>query len=204
LVSDNYAKLVSKNLEALYNNIADGLEDALGAKKAGNEFSFRAFGKDCRIGPHGIFLDNEKQTGVLGILISLYGLHASHRPCVMEPFKAFKEFADTMPYVAAFATHTEQILVPEVAKIKRLRNKIMNQLDGQDAPVEIPGDFTMVLYPLPKIALCYIFYEADEDFQAAVTCLYSGNASCFMPVDGLADVGEYTSGRILEIAARER
>jgi hypothetical protein len=90
LVSDNYAKLVSKNLEALYNNIPDGLEDALGAKKVGNEFFFRAFGKDCHISPHGIFLDNDKQTGVLGILISLYGLHASHKPFVMNPLKHLK------------------------------------------------------------------------------------------------------------------
>ncbi len=204
MVSDNYTKLVSKNLEALYNKTSDGLEDALNAKKAGNEFFFRAFGKDCRISPHGIFLDKDKQTGVLGILISLYGLYTTHRPCVLEPFKAFKEFADTMPYVPAFANHTEQILVPEVHKIRILRKKIINQLNGQDAPVEIPGDFSMVLYPLPKIALCYIFYEADEDFEAGVTCLFSSNASCFMPVDGLADVGEYSSRRILEIAAQDR
>jgi hypothetical protein len=203
-VSDNYAKLVVKNLEALYENLPEGFEAALDAKKVGNDFIFRAFGKDCRISPHGIFLDQEKQTGVLGILISLYGLHANHRPCVLEPFKAFKEFADTMPYVAAFATHTEQILVPEVNKIKRLRHKIIHQLDGHDAPAEIPGDFSMVLYPFPKIALCYIFYEADEDFEAGVTCLYSSNAFSFMPVDGLADIGEYASRRILEIVAWER
>ena len=53
--------------------------------------------------------------------------------------------------------------------------------------------------PLPKIALCYVFYEADEEFPPSVTCLYSHNAHLFMPTDGLADVGEYTSRTILDL-----
>jgi hypothetical protein len=57
-----------------------------------------------------------------------------------------------------------------------------------------------VVRPLPKIFLCYIFYEADEEFPPSATCLYSNNANRFMPVDGLADVGEYTSKRILDLA----
>jgi hypothetical protein len=32
-----------------------------------------------------------------------------------------------------------------------------------------------------------------------VVCLYSSNANRFMPMDGLADVGEYTSKTILEL-----
>ena len=34
----------------------------------------------------------------------------------------------------------------------------------------------------------------------SVTCLYSHNADQFMPVDGLADTGEYTSKKILDLA----
>ena len=50
-----------------------------------------------------------------------------------------------------------------------------------------------------KKLYCYILYEADEDFPAAVTCLYSSNADRFMPMDGLADVGEYTSKKIIDL-----
>jgi hypothetical protein len=56
-----------------------------------------------------------------------------------------------------------------------------------------------VVHPLPKIALCYIVYKADEDFPASVTCLFSANAHRFLPTDALADTGEYTSKKILEI-----
>ena len=74
--------------------------------------------------------------------------------------------------------------------------KIFN---GKEAPDGISGDFSFIVYPLPKIALCYIFYEADDDFPASVKCLYSNNAQQFLSVDGLADVGEYCSKKILEL-----
>jgi hypothetical protein len=140
-----------------------------------------------------------KQTGVTGILISLYALGADPAPFVLTPFRAFKEFPDTAPYVGAFATRTEKVLAPKTSSIEKLKEKIVEGLDGAPCPSDVPGDFNMLLFPLPKIALCYIFYEADEDFPAGVTCLYSSNAASFMPADGLADVGEYTSLRILEI-----
>ena len=118
---------------------------------------------------------------------------------MLEPLKAFKEFPDSAPYVGAFASHTEQILVPAVDRIKARTDRIIKRLDGQSAPASVSGDFTFVVRPLPKIFLCYIFYEADEDFPPSVTCLYSCNANRFMPMDGLADVGEYTSKTILEM-----
>jgi hypothetical protein len=104
-----------------------------------------------------------------------------------------------MPYVGAFITHTQQVLVPHVPRIKEAAGQITEKLNGPTDSFETVGDFSFVVYPLPKIALCYIFYEADEDFPASVTCLFSNNANRFMPVDGLADVGEYTSKTILHL-----
>jgi hypothetical protein len=63
----------------------------------------------------------------------------------------------------------------------------------------VGGDFAFVVYPLPKIALCYIFYMADDDFPASGTCLYSSNARQFLALDALADVGEYTSKKIIDL-----
>jgi hypothetical protein len=126
-------------------------------------------------------------------------LNARPDICVPEPLKAFKEFPDSMPYAGAFTTHTEQLLVPHVAKIKESAQIVTETLKGEEAPVGKGGDFSFIVYPLPKIALCYIFYEADEDFPASVTCLYSNNAQLFLPVDGLADVGEYCSKTILKL-----
>lgn len=200
-MKSNYETIIRQNLELLFTGDLQARCLAADARMEGGALAFRAFGAGCRITPDEIRLDDQTQTGPLGIILSLYALHAVSEPLQMEPFKAFKETPDSAPYAGAFATHTEQILVPKVAHIMENRGKIMERLDGREAPAHIKADAAMVVRPLPKIALCYIFYAADEDFPASVTCLYSHNACRFMPVDGLADVGEYTSRQILAFLA---
>ena len=198
-MNDNYTKIVNDNLTRLYQDLPQDLAGALPADQDGKHFIFEAFGDRCEIGPDGILLGGKKQTSVLGILISLYALHTTTAASVLEPLKAFKDFPNSMPYAGAFVTHTQQILVPYVTEIIEARSLILKHLSGQNAPRSIEGDDAFVVYPLPKIALCYIFYEADEDFPASVTCLYSNNAHSFLPMDALADVGEYTSRKILDL-----
>lgn len=198
-MTDNYAKIVQDNLGRLYGNLPKGLAKNLPGKPEGERFIFDAFGEICVIEPKGISLGEKEHSSVFGILISLYALNACSDICVLSPFKSFKEFPDSMPYAGAFTLHTEQFLVPHVDKIKEAVQSITKTLKGEKAPFEAGGDFSFIVYPLPKIALCYIFYEADDDFPASVTCLYSNNANQFMPIDGLADVGEYTSRKILNL-----
>ena len=199
-MSDNYEKIVADNLGRLYENLPPDLAGRLPAAQEGDAFVFEAFGETCRITPGRIVIGDGGYPPVMGIMISLYALTAKTDPCVPLPLKAFKDFPNTMPYVGAFATHTENILAPHTAAVKKNIARIKTVLKGRDASPDTPGDFNVVVYPLPKIALCYIFYEADEDFPASVNCLYSNNADRFLPIDALADVGEYTSKRIIALA----
>lgn len=198
-MTDNYQKLVLNNLKKLYSPLPPDLATNLPGQQEGQRFTFTAFGEECVIEPQKITLGNKERSSILGILISLYALNANPELCLAEPLKAFKEFPNSMPYIGAFTSHTEQVLVPYVEKIKSNIHRIKATLNGQDAPHSAGGDFSFTLYPLPKIALSYIFYEADEDFPASVKCLYSNNAHRFMPMDGLADVGEYTSKSIIRL-----
>ena len=201
MMIDNYQRLAKANLEQLYGNLPGDLADRLPGEKNRSAYSFGAFGQTCVISPDGITLDGSEPPGVIGILLSLYALNAVPDLPILEPFKAFKAFPDSTPYVGAFASHTEQILVPAVHRIKAKTGLIKERLSGEAAPLSISGDFACVVRPLPKIFLGYIFYEADEDFPPSVTCLYSNNADRFMPIDGLADVGEYTSKTILAMVS---
>jgi len=200
MMLDNYAKIVQDNFEKLYGNLPDDLARTLPAQQDGKNFLFKAFGENCEIRPEGIFLGQARQTGVVGILISLYALNAKPDTCLVAPLKSFKELPNSMPYAGAFVTHTQQILVHHVESIEKSRGRIIEQLNGNNAPAGVEGDFSFVVYPLPKIALCYIFYEADDDFPPSATCLFSNNALSFLSIDALADVGEYTSKKILDIS----
>ncbi|MEH0021189.1 MAG: DUF3786 domain-containing protein [Desulfobacter sp.] len=203
---DNYSRLIQKNLDKLYASLPRDFDQCLEATRDQDSFKLNAFGCPCVISPGGICFERDQcrdsqnfEDPILGLLVSLYALNASNTCLNLTPLKAFKEFPDSMPYAGAFSTHTEQLLVPHVPQIKAAIPKIMSHLDGEASPYGTGGDFSFVVHPLPKIALCYIFYEPDEDFPAGVTCLYSKNARQFMPIDGLADVGEYTSRRIIDI-----
>jgi hypothetical protein len=198
-MTDNYQKIIHHNLKKLYYPLPADLTETLPSMREGDSFIFQAFGKQCRISPEGISLGNSDEAGVLGILISLYALHAVPQLQILEPLKSFRDFPNSMPYVGAFTSHTEGILIPQVTKIKKAQNRIMQILQGREASDLTGGDFSFLVRPLPKISLCYIFYHADEEFPASVTCLYSSNASTFLPMDALADVGEYTSRTILAL-----
>ena len=201
-MENNYAKIVNHNLTQLFADTKhdiDSLSEFLPGKKEGNEVVFKAFGEKCRLGPEGIFLEDSKQTGVLGILISLYALWAKPDHLILEPFKSIKEVPNSMPYIGAFTTHCEHILIPHVSQINKKVDEIKNEMEGTNSPRGMQGDFSFVVYPLPKIALCYMFYLEDEEFPASVNCLFSQNADVLMPIDGLADTGEYTSKKIIEI-----
>ena len=195
----NYAEIIKQYLDRLYDPLPADLAERLPAQQDGDDFVFQAFGEVCRISPQGIKLGNTAETGPKGVILSLYALQTTPASCQLTPFKAFREIPSSMPYVGAFASHTERVLFDHVEGIEKHAGQIAQQLNGAQGSDNDAGDFSLILYPLPKIALNYIFYRADDDFPASVTCLFSNNAPTFLPTDALADTGEYTSRKILDI-----
>ena len=198
-MDSNYAPIIAQNLEILFKDDLGERARSLEAELHEDQLVMPAFGMLCRYTEQGLFLNDQQETGPRGIILSLYALHAVDDAMRLEPFKAFKELPNSMPYQGAFHNRTEMALVPEVERIEEKKEAIISRLGGSIPPGQERGDFAFIVRPLPKIALCYLFYAADDDFPAAVTCLYSNNAAHFMPTDGLADVGEYTSKCILDL-----
>jgi hypothetical protein len=194
-----YEKIIQDNLQIIMQQPSQALISHIKAHKSNGNYEFKAFGQTCCLSPDGIFLGNTRQTGPLGIILSLYAKFAVPDECIIEPLNAYKSFPNTAPYVGAFTKLTEQSLVPYVETIEANRRQIYDRFDGQEAPQSLGGDFSFYVWPFPKIMLCYIFYRSDEDFPASVTCLFSNNASRFMPNDALADTGEYMSKSIIEL-----
>lgn len=196
-MQSNYEKIVKQNLGILFSDDLPSRADAMAARLDDGNLCFSAFGEPCRISSDSIWLGDTCQTGPKGIILSLYALHAIPEDCKLEPFKAFKELPNSTPYAGAFSSHTEQPLTSLVDRILDHLQPLIQRFDGQTAPQNISGDGAIIVHPLPKIALCYIFYTADEDFPASAICLLSNNATAFLPMDALADTGEYTSRAII-------
>jgi hypothetical protein len=196
---DNYQKIVKHNLDLLYKNLPENLDHLLPGMRQDEQFILRAFGQSWCIGPREITADGKSPPGAVGILISLYALHAKADSCISTPFKAFREFPNSTPYVGAFASHTEAVLIPHIDAIENNLGAIFETLNGEIGTGCEGGDFSFIVRPFPKIKLIYIFYHADDEFTASATCLFSNNALSFLPIDALADTGEYTSKKILDL-----
>ena len=197
-MSENMLKVQLNYLKELYDQLPEDLEKSLPAIRENDVFHFKAFGEPCSISPKGIGIGGEMTTGPVGILIALYARNARKEAVQLNPLKSFKQIKGSMAYQSAFNVRSEISLVPYVSQIQVCKRKVIEAFDGYENE-GTSGDFSFTLYPLPKIPLYYIFYLADEEFPASVTCLFAANAESFMPVDGLADVGEFTAKKIIEI-----
>ena len=197
-----YADIIRGHLAEVFRGDTAVLASYPGIKSIPDGFELTAFGQPCCISSQGVFIAGQPDWGPRGIIIGLLARHAVSDVCIETPWRAFRELPDSAPYVGAFRAHTEQILVPHVPALYRQREGVTGSLQGRSPEGDSPGDWALVLNPLPKIALCYHFYLPDEDFPANVTCLYASNADRFLPTDALADVGEYTARRIISMPIR--
>ncbi len=198
-MSQAYLQIRNEYLARAWARRKEDLAACLPAEFHRDGFHFRAFGEECILTPADILLSGKSASGPQGLLIAMYASLVPDLPVQMQPLRAFKELPDSMPYQAAFAANAEQILVPHVTKIRAHRDRLVSLFSGQINPDAPSGDFSFTLLPLPRIPLYYIFNLPDEEFPASVTCLFAANANLIMPLDGLADVAEYTGKKLIAI-----
>ena len=196
-MTDNYTKLARDNIKKAWELGINVLEASLPAFRKGGILSMDAFGRKIMLSPEGVFDMDGELVGVIALLISLYTLSANPALPITDPLKAFRELPGSTPYIAAFKANTETAIIKHAYQIPAKLNHILNTFKGEKN--NIGGDYSFFVTPLPKITLHYLIYEADEDFPPSVTCLFSNNAHEFMPTDGLADVGEYTTAGIISL-----
>ncbi len=196
----NYEALIRQNLAAAFKDGIDSLAGCLPARREGPALVFSAFGEACRVSPNAVLLEERPETGPRGLVVSMYASAAQPDTVELEPMVSFRDFQDSMPYQGAFTANSERPLVPHVPAIHTARQTILRIFGAPgELPPDTPGDFSLLLFPLPKIALCYIFYMPDDEFPASATCLFSNNSRRFMPLDGLADTAEYTTRKLLDV-----
>lgn len=196
---ENFLEIQEEYLRKVWLRLPEELEKVLPAQRLGNCFRFRAFGDPCELYPHEIILGGQQLLGPEGILIAMYANQVINEPLQLHPLKSFKEFAQSMPYHGAFTINSEKILQPYVSAIQKHQLDLTALFSGTLNTDPPSGDFSFTLYPLPRIALYYMFYLPDEEFPSSVACLFGANATHFMPVAGLADTAEYTARKIIEL-----
>jgi hypothetical protein len=198
-MAQNYLEIRNEYLQKAWSRSGEELASSIPAMLDGEFLVFQAFGEPCRIGREEILVSGEMAGGAEGLLIAMYASQDLTRPPVLHPLKSFKELPGSMPYQGAFTANAERVLVPYVESIHEHQDTIVKRFSAHMNPDAESGDFSFTLYPLPRIPLYYIFHLPDEELPAGVSCLFASNAAELMPLDGLADVAEYTAKRIIAL-----
>ena len=139
---NNYEDIIKKNLRQVYSRLPEEVAEKIPATRVDDSLLFSAFGESCRITPESITLGDNIETGPTGIVISLYALQVDTVACQLTPFKAFREMPDSMPYVGAFASHTERTLVDHIDEIELKADWIAQQFKGSRGARKDAGDFS--------------------------------------------------------------
>jgi hypothetical protein len=200
-MSQNYLKIRNDYLKKAWARSAVELAVCLPAELIAEGLRFQAFAEECILTGGEITLAGEAAAGPVGLLIALYASSVPDQPVLLHSLRSFKELPNSMPYQNAFAANAESILVPQVSRIHLQQERIASAFSGQINVDPPSGDFSFTLYPLPRLPLYYIFHLPDDEFPASVTCLFAANALDFMPLDGLADVAEYTARKMILVIA---
>ncbi len=64
------------------------------------------------------------------------------------------------------------------------------------------ADASVEILSLEGIPLVYLLWGADE-FDASANILFNETASCFLPTEDLAVLGEITTGRLIEVHSQQ-
>ncbi|MCK8600734.1 DUF3786 domain-containing protein [Desulfoferrobacter suflitae] len=200
-MSENYLKIQQDYLQKAWTRPRQVLERSIPAEHRRECLHFQAFGRHCALCRDHIVLGQETATGPEGLLVAMYASCTVDKQVQIHPPISFKELPGSLPYHGAFYANAERILVPHVPAIAHKQKEIVASFAGHVNADAVSGDFSFTLYPLPRIPLYYIFHLPDDEFPASVTCLFAANAIDFMPLDGLADVAEYTARRVRSMTA---
>lgn len=198
-MGQNFLDIQKEYLQKVWLRPIRELEELLPARYENNCLFFHAFGEPCELHPREIILGGEPLRSAEGILIAMYASFVTNEPVQLKPLKSFKQFPGGMGYQGAFAMNAEKVLYPQVEAIRKRQEELTARFSGYFNRDARRCDFSFTLYPLPRVALYYIFNLPDEEFPASVTCLFASNADHFLPVAGLADVAEYTARKIIQL-----
>jgi hypothetical protein len=200
-MGQNYLNIRNDYLQKAWARTPAVLAACLPAEPTAAGLHFQAFGEECLLAGEEITLAGAPATGPEGLLIALYASLVPDLPVDLDSLRSFRELPNSMPYQGAFAANSEQPFVRWVTAIHQHQERLAAVFSGRINADPPSGDFSFTLCPLPRVPLYYIFHLPDEEFPASVTCLFAANAPDFMPLDGLADVAEYTGKRIISLVA---
>jgi len=132
----------------------------------------------------------------VGVLACQYLLLCPDRLSDDTTLCTFKDFRDAAPYVGGFRNTVEGPIADTFAgRVDRIE-AACRELGGRPFDTDVSCQLAFRFQALPRIPVCLLFHDADDEFSAQCTLLFQRNAAAHLDMECLAMVGGILAHRL--------
>jgi hypothetical protein len=173
------------------------LEAMLGVQTEGDEVLVPLLGTPYRVSPGGI-LDPCGNTPGFDVCVVLlkYLLRCPGTPPVAEDWVSYRGLKDSGPLTTYFAKDVEGAIAAAFSGRGDALAGACAALGGRPPAMSARYDLAMQFDMLPRVPLCLLFNDADDEFPAAGTVLFERRAEAYLDPECLAMLGRHLFVRL--------
>jgi hypothetical protein len=165
---------------------------------AGSDYQFLGYSLDLETGDYRDLLNkdfrpSEMQIQILSVLLFHYSL--AKETTKKAKLVKFKDLPGGNAYEKAFAQRAVYPIAQVFGDNPEELVEAGKHLGGKRVNF---GDVAVEISALEGLPLVYLLWAAGE-FPASASVLFDESASCFLPTEDLACLGEITTGRLIQI-----
>lgn len=173
------------------------LEAKLGVRAVGEEVLVPLLGVSYRVSPGGI-LDSRGETPGFDVCVVLlkYLLRCPGALPVAKEWVSYRGFKDSGPLTTYFAKEVEGAIAAAFSGRARALAGACAALGGYPPAISARYDLAMQFDMLPRVPLCLLFNDADDEFPATCSVLFERRAEEYLDPECLAILGRHLFVRL--------
>jgi hypothetical protein len=133
------------------------------------------------------------------IIMLHYIVHASGAPLTGE-LVPYEDVPGCRAYAPVFERRVTKPLLSAFGFDRDTFARAGTSLGGKD---EEFGDASFTLHAFPKVPICFILWEGDQDFPPSMKVLFDRTVHQYLPLEDIVVVSKMAATRILKEARKE-
>lgn len=169
----------------------------LGGRLVDGGLELELFGRPHLVGPAGI-TDHQGRRPIhsISVILCKYILLADGAGRGDDRWVAYKELADTAPFVPGFDDTAQRVVARAFAGDLAGLDAAAKAMGGQDPKLSLGYDLVRLFWALPAVPMLMLFNDADEGFPAHCSLLFRADARRWLDAECLAICGMVLAARL--------
>lgn len=178
----------------------DKIAPVLGATVKANRLIVPFFTERYEVSANGIAgPSGEKPRYDICVILSKYLLMCPSVPPQGQNWVSFRNFKDSNPLIGYFSQSVESAIASFFEGGLDKLKKASLGLGGYPPDLDVHYDYTAQFDTLPMIPVVLLFNDADEEFSAQCSLLFSARTEHYLDAECIAMIGSQLSSRLKQL-----